>query len=411
VNDSESAIDGLHGGDRMMVQPVERLSARIAASRREVEEWRAIWSQWQWHPNSDIDFYLLILDLWQEWASPLVIQLQENGSPVAMLAGRIERAHDPFQIGYLNLFHLRVRRLHIITGGWMGDTGNEESRRLVSEIRRILKADKIDYAVISNIPADSSLYRSARQAQGLLTRDFLPEKSLRWSMRLPETYSDFLKRRKKKHRYWLNRLVRVLEQEFPGRVKTRCFRAVDGVGTFCAEAEEVARVTYLRRLGAGFINDSVHQKRCLFAAQNNRLRGYVLYVDERPRAFWCGTLYRGAFHLAWTGYDPEWRKYELGTVLFLKLVEDLCAEKVQTIDFGLGEAFYKERFGDQSWEDASVYLYSATARGIAINCLRTIMGLVSRGARTVLSALGLVAKLKTYWRRQLSRKGVEPESA
>jgi hypothetical protein len=395
----------------MMAQPSERFSVRIAGTRREVEEWRAIWSEWQWHPNSDIDFYLLILDLWQDRASPLLIQLQKNGSPVAMLAGRIERTQDYFQIGYLSLFRLQVRRLNIITGGWMGNAGNEESRCLVSEIRRILKADKIDYAVISNIPTDSTLYRSARQAQGLLTRDYLPEMSQRWSMRLPEAYSEFLKRRKKKHRYWLNRVVRALEQQFPGRVNTRCFRNVEDVGTFCAAAEEVASLTYQRRLGAGFINDSVHQKRCLFAAQNHRFRGYVLYVDERPRAFWCGTLYRGVFHLAWTGYDPEWRKYELGTVLFLKLVENLCSEKVQTVDFGLGEAFYKERFGDQSWEEASVYLYSATAQGIAINCLRTLLGLVSRGIRTVLGSLGLVSKLKTYWRRRLSRKGIEPESA
>ena len=415
VRDSEKAdwsaseSDGVRGGEQINASCSEDFAVRITKARSGVEAWGVTWREWQWHPNADIDFYLLILDLWQKRVSPLVIQLEEGGRPVAMLAGRVETAEDDFRLGYLRLFGIKVRRLNIITGGWMGDTGGEASRRLVTEVRNLLKRDRLDYALLCNIPTDSTLYHHYRQTPGLLTRDLLPEKSLRWKMHLPDTYAEFLKRRKKKHRYWLNRVVRVLEQEFPARLRTRCFRLAEEVETFCADAEQVARLTYHRRLGVGFINDAVHQKRCLFAAQNNRFRGYVLYVDERPKAFWAGTLYKGVFHLAWTGYDPEWKKYELGTVLFLKMVEGMCSEKVQEIDFGIGEAFYKERFGDQSWEEASVCLYSATARGIAINGLRTIFGLASRGTRAVLGSLGLLARLKTYWRRRLTRRGSEPE--
>lgn len=143
----------------------------------------------------------------------------------------------------------------------------------------------------------------------------------------------------------------------------------------------MARLTYQRRLGSGFVNDAAHQRRCRLVAQNGRLRGYVLYVDDRPKAFWCGTLYKGVFHLAWTGYDPEWKQYELGTVVFLKMVEGLCEEKIREIDFGLGAAFYKERFGDRSSEEASIRIYSPTIRGVVINCLRPHQSLPPEGRK------------------------------
>jgi hypothetical protein len=195
-----------------------------------------------------------------------------------------------------------------------------------------------------------------------------------------------------------------LEEEFPGRVVTRSFRQVDEVDSFCADVETVARLTYQRRLKAGFINDPAHQRRCRFAAQNDRFRGYILYIDNQPRAFWCGTLYKQVFHLAWTGYHPDWKKYELGTALFLKMVENLCIEGVQEIDFGLGEAFYKERFGDQSWQEATLYVYSATSRAIVLNMLRTTLAGVSRTAESVLGTLGVVSRVKRWWRNNLSKR-------
>jgi hypothetical protein len=379
-------------------------TVEIAETPEQVEQWRSTWEQWQWHPNADIDFYLLINELWKERVRPIAIKIQYNGKPAAILAGRVETAEEEFCFGYLKLFSLKVQRLSIVTGGWMGDTGSECSRHSLAEVRRILKSKHLHYALLCNLPTSSTLYSTAKSSTGPLTLGHFPDKSVHWKMRLPESYPEFLKRRKKKHRYWLNRLQRVLEEEFPGRVVTRSFRQVDEVDSFCADVETVARLTYQRRLRAGFINDLAHQRRCRFAAQNDRFRGYILYIDDQPRAFWCGTLYKQVFHLAWTGYHPDWKKYELGTALFLKMVENLCIEGVREIDFGLGEAFYKERFGDQSWHEATLYIYSATPRAIVLNALRTTLAGISYIAKSILGTLGVVTRLKRWWRSNLSKR-------
>jgi hypothetical protein len=292
----------------------------------------------------------------------------------------------------------------------MGDSTVECSRQLVLEVCRLLKSKHLDYALLSNFPTDSTLYSAAKSSSGLLTRDYFPDKSVHWKMRLPESYPELLKKRKKKHRYWLNRIQRVLEEEFPGRVQTRCFRQVGEVEAFCTDAETIAVLTYQRSLNAGFINDAAHQRRCRFAAQNDRFRGYILYIDDQPRAFWCGTLYKRVFHLAWTGYHPEWKKYELGTALFLKMVENLCGERVGEIDFGLGEASYKERFGDESWEEATVHIYSPTLRGASLNLMRLTLECFSRTAKAILRSLGIIARLKRLWRDRLRKKEAPQEA-
>jgi hypothetical protein len=395
---------------KRMSAPTNQYSADVAETPDQVEQWRPTWTQWQWHPNGDIDFYLLINELWKERVRPIAIQIQHNGKPAAILAGRVETAEDDFRFGYLKLFDVKVQRLNLVTGGWMGDTESECSRQLLAEVRRILKSEYLDYALLCNIPTNSTLYAAAKRSSGLLTRDYFPDKSVHWKMRLPESYPEFLQKRKKKHRYWLNRLQRVLEEEFPGRVQTRCFRQVGEVEAFCADAETVASLTYQRSLNAGFINDAAHQRRCRFAAQNDRLRGYILYVDGHPRSFWCGTLYKQVFHLAWTGYHPDWKKYELGTVLFLKMVENLCGEEVQEIDFGLGEASYKERFGDENWEEATVHIYSPTLRGATLNLLRLTLECFSRTAKAVLRSLGIITRLKRFWRDRLGKKEASQEA-
>jgi hypothetical protein len=48
-----------------------------------------------------------------------------------------------------------------------------------------------------------------------------------------------------------------------------------------------------------------------------------------------------------------------------------CEEGIPRMDFGLGDAFYKQRFGTEGWEEASVFIFAPTLRGLVFNVLRT----------------------------------------
>ncbi len=160
--------------------------------------------------------------------------------------------------------------------------------------------------------------------------------------------------------------------------------------------------TYQRGLGAGFINNDETRRRLQLSGDRGWLRAYILYVDGEPCAFWFGTLYKETFHLDFTGYDQKYRKYEPGTILFVTMIESLCEDEVKAIDFGFGDAFYKQRFGDSSWEEASVYIFGRTARGILLNILRTLTALIVLNAEKIVARYNLREKMKKWWRLRIA---------
>ena len=88
--------------------------------------------------------------------------------------------------------------------------------------------------------------------------------------------------------------------------------------------------------------------------------------------------------------------------MFLKLVESLCREGVAEIDFGLGDALYKQRFGDECWEDGSVFIFAPTLKARWLNLVRTGLQGPAQAGRRALDRLGLEQRLKTFWRKKLS---------
>ena len=63
-------------------------------------------------------------------------------------------------------------------------------------------------------------------------------------------------------------------------------------------------------------------------------------------------------------------KYSPGTYLLTHVMEDLCRDGVAAIDFGIGEALYKQRFGRATWQETEVYLYAPTWRGMRVKAIR-----------------------------------------
>ena len=162
-------------------------------------------------------------------------------------------------------------------------------------------------------------------------------------------------------------------------------------------------------MGAGF-NDSELTRRTLsLLATKGLLRSYFLYVNEKPCAYWIGTLYGNVFHLDYTAYDPAFQKNEPGTVLFMKMIDDLCRLKVKEIDFGFGDALYKNRYGDESWEESSVYIFSPKWKGAKLNVYWTLTGKIHQYSKDMAKKAQILQKIKTGWRRKIQHGSASGE--
>jgi len=380
-----------------------RLQIRVLRRLADVEALRSTWSGMQSHPNADIDFFSLIVRTRPEIVRPHVIVVFEEGRPITIVAGRLEENQLEIKIGYKTIWRPKVRQLTIVYGGCMGETSHDVDDLIVRQLFQFLREEQADLLSWSGLPWSSRLKELVRSVPGILCRDYLARPSEHWTMTLPASLEEFLEQKmNKKHRYWAKRAMRMLEKDFPGAVRYACLTRPDEVDKLFEDTVRVARKTYQWGLGVGFQDNLENRQRLQLAAEKGWLAGYVLYLKDEPIAFWLCTVYGDTVHLNFTGYVPDFRKYEIGTALFLRMVGEMSVRKVKRLDFGLGSAFYKERFGDGKFTETTMFAFAPTGRGILLNALRLLTQAPAELARKVLLRLKLEQKIKKLWRTQVT---------
>jgi hypothetical protein len=380
------------------------LSVGVVNSTADIELLRTAWESMQWHPNADIDFFITINQCRVEILSPHILVLRQDENVKAMLIGRIEEVTLEFHFGYKTIFKEKLRQLNLIHGGNLGDLSSDNERLLFNELMNDLKTGYVDAIFFDHIDIRSELYNLARSVPAYYLRDTLPLINSRCQMDLPYSLETFLKGMGSKHRYWLRRLERVLFHDFPQEVRYGFYSQLNDVSRLCSDVETVAKKTYQRALGAGFQDNMENRARIELEAKKGWLRAYLIYINEIPSAFWIGSLYGGVFHLCFTGYDPYYKKYELGTLLMMKMMDNLCDDGIGQLDFGFGEAFYKQRFGKKVCDECSLYIFAPTLKGVTLNAKRTVVCGAAYYIKKMIQRTGLEQKVKALWRRKLLKK-------
>lgn len=374
----------------------------IARNMEEVNALRNIWEQFQSRPNSDIDHYLHVTAEDKSIVRPHVTLLERYGKPVALAVGRIEYERFSCKFGYRNIYARTVKALGIVYDGLLGDFSIHNSKIILNSLLETMRLEKLELLRFSYLGISTPMYELVKKNASLFTRDHLKSPSKHWRMDLPENIEEFYKTRSRKHRYWLRRIRKVLETEFPGQVLYKVYTDGQNLDELITNAEAVARKTYQWGLDQGFRDSPEMRKRLGTFVERNQLRAYILYIKNHPSAFWLGRSYGDTFHLIQTGYNPDFKKYELGTILFITLLKDIAENAhVNYIDFGFSDQPYKERFGNEFWEEETVYLFAADWRGVRLNIIRTVVGRSWLFTNHMLNKYGIKDKLKRFMRDRL----------
>jgi hypothetical protein len=373
------------------------LQVRVLRSLSEVEEIRSTWAAWSWHPDSDIDLYLLLMTLRPEIVCPYIIVVYRHGRPETMLVGRIVRQRIAFRVGYKTIMKPSVRLLSIIPGGTLGNLCAESSDLLVGEILRCLRHHEADVAELGFIPADSALYHSATKIPGMLQRDFFPLVQSHWVMSLSDGDPGGSQPLSKDDREQRRKAKKFLADHL-NQIEIRRFGEAATLERMIADVEEIAKKTYQRGLSAGFIPNDVTRRLLQLEAAKGWLRTYILYVADKPCAFWLGNVYHGVFCGGAMGYDPAYGKYAVGKFLMNHGIAEFRTEGIKEIDFWLGDAEYKQRLSNRTWKEAVVYVFAPTFKGIVLNALRTPTVLIDRLARSFIEKIGILPTVKRVLR-------------
>ena len=377
----------------------------IARNTEEINSLRAIWEQFQSRPNSDIDHYLHVTAEDTSIIRPHVILLERGAKPVAIAAGRIEQSLFPCKFGYKTIYAPVVKALGIVYDGLLGDFSIENSRIILNSLVDTMRLENLELIRFSYLRVDSPMYELVKKYSNVLTRDHLKYPSKHWCMDVPENIEGFYSSRSRKHRYWLRRIRRNLETEFPSQVHYKIYADGPNLDELIVNAETVARKTYQWGLGQGFKDSPEMRKRLKAFIERNQLRAYILYIRNDPCAFWLGRSYRNTFYLIQTGYDPDYKKYGLGTILFTNMVQDIAENtNIDYIDFGFSEQPYKIRYGNECWEEETVHLFAANWRGLRLNIIQTVIGVCWAYTIGMINKLGIKNKLKRLMRDRLIKR-------
>lgn len=368
----------------------------------ELEAVRIDWEKQQSHPNNDFAQFKMVCQLRPEVESPCVIVIAPSGQPQALIAGRLERTQFAPPIGYLKPLRIPAKVMTVLHEGVLGQMDDVAALESVEYLWSVLRSGVADAIEFHYLSEDSPLLAALQRHRSGWFCEKNPRWSVHWEMNLPAEGAFIEHKVRSKHRTGLRKKERELESAFPGKVSWRWMSRFDDIPGLCARLEEVAARAYQRGLGTGFIDNEEYRRRFALFGGRGQLRLQLLEIDGIVRAFWFGYVYQGVFHLSETGYDPNLSKYEVGTLMFIRLNDELAKEGVGKLDFGIGDAHYKRRFGDRSWREETVWLFAPTAKGLA---LRSSMGLftaIDNLGRHLIQKVGGLDRLKTAWRRHLA---------
>jgi CelD/BcsL family acetyltransferase involved in cellulose biosynthesis len=380
------------------------VSERVTVART-VDEVEALRPAWERLPvgdiDADIDYFLTVIRHRSEVVRPHVVLIERDGAPRLMIAARLEEAAMDIRLGYRVLARPRLRTLRVAFGGVVGAAGDDDRRRALDELQRPLREGEADAVVLAQIEADGPLCALARESGSRMRRPHLDAPTAHWSVAIPGSMEEFLAQRssrtRKNIRYYDRRLVR----DNPD-LRVRTFRSESELDELCADMEQIAATTYQRTLGAGFTGDD--QDRALMALGMARgwFRAWVLYLGDRPVAFWHGYAYGGTFTTGCPGFDPAFARDRVGAYLAVRMIEQLCTEDaLHTLDWGAGDAEYKRTLGDAGRQEVDMMIFAPTVAGLRAGFLRLSVAALAHVGKRTLGDRG-VRRARRMWRDRLA---------
>ena len=385
-------------------QPADERSAstvvRVLRTTAELESIRGYWESWPGNRDSEMGSYQAFIRSNRSTIRPHVVVVERHGRPDAIFVGRIDRDPIHCRLGYLRV-NLPAKVLVFVYGAFRGHSCSKNQELIVRSVWDSLARGEVDAAYMNFLRADSKLCQFARSVPGALSHDYLCPTQRHFAARLPNSIGEFhqqLSPKVRKNQRWQ---AKKLEELFKGDVRIRCFRDPSEVDELTCEAERLASRSYQRGLGVGFFGTVSACEHLRLKAEKQWLRGYVLYLGGEPCAFWMGDVNQGTFGSDYLAFDPAYARHSPGMYLIVRVIESFCdgnREGITAIDFGPGHAQYKETLSTEEWMETAVYMFAPTAKGVALNLARTVIGRLDRTAKSLLARAGLLQKVKKAWR-------------
>jgi hypothetical protein len=373
---------------------------RVLKTLPELQEVRGAWKSWPGNRDSEMESYLTFLRSNPKTVRPHVLVVYRGEVPDAILVGRIDRGQVTCKLGYLRV-NPHAQIMCFVYGALRGNSSHENCDLMVNEIIRSLSQGEADVAYMNFLRQESHLCGLSIKKPGLLRRDYVRMTQPHFAATLPATVEEYYRTLPAGSKGFNKARHKKLLKDFAGGVRIKCFREAVEIDAMAQDVERVAKTSYQRGLGVGFKDNPETREALRLMAEKGYLRAYVLYLAERPCAFWIGDINQGTFGSDYIGYDAELGKYSPGMFLTTRVIEGFCdgnLDGVTAVDFGPGDAQYKEVLSNERWRETAVYIFAPSLKGISLNLVRSSIGGLDQAIKKALTRTNLLQRIKKSWR-------------
>jgi CelD/BcsL family acetyltransferase involved in cellulose biosynthesis len=309
----------------------------------------------------------------------------------------------PLRIGYRTLVRFPLLTGRLCGPTLLGPDTRDEDRHVHEALLGALVGPDVgcDLIILEGVPTASMLAGALRTSA--LSRGFHVHRpapaSARRFVRLAASIDEYLAKFGGKTRRKLKNSMKRFDEQ--GRVEMTRVTTEAEVPRFLDAADALSRASWQgRKLGKVVEKNDATAEWLRKRARRGALRSYLLSLDGAPVAFVLGTQIGDVYDYAQIGFDPRFAEHSPGKILLLKVLEDLFAwNKPAWMDFGNGDAEYKQTFANVSHEEEDVYL---VRRGAYPSLVWAAEEASTRGSwwvRGQLDRYGVREKVRRFLRR------------
>lgn len=293
-------------------------------------------------------------------------------------------------------WRIRLGGLRLVGSRLLGADAAAAIPAFAARIEQLLSGPAARYGclLLEDLPVDSPWW-TAFQASPRLRAVTQVTSQSRWLLRFPDSADAYWSGFSSKTRYNFRRQLRLLDHQWEAVVDEA------QVAAFLADASAVsARSWQGKRLGLRVRSNDATQRYFRTLAELRALRCYLLRNQDEALAFAIGTQWKGRFTLEEIGYDTRYANFSPGTVLWLRILEDMFQRDTpELVDFGFGDGAYKQLFGNESSQSGTLLVVSrrlAPSLKLAVSRTGTWLG---QSARSTLRRTGLAGWVRKIYRR------------
>lgn len=214
------------------------------------------------------------------------------------------------------------------------------------------------------------------------------------------SFSDYRNKFSSKTRSTINRKIKKYAEHCGGTIPWRTYKEPGQMRDFFRLARTVSVLTYQERLldaGIPGTEDFIQQAESL--AAKNLVRAYILFDGERPVSYLYCPVKKGVLIYTYLGYDPNYIKMSVGTVLQWLALEQIFGEGCfRAFDFTEGQSDYKQLFATHQLRCVNVLLVKDFLRNRTLIHSHIFMNRFSGWFGAKLDQLGLKARIKRLLR-------------